>query len=385
MHRHSKVRRDFLTFSAAGAAVLLAPRMAFATVASDRRFVFIIQRGAADGLHLVPPVGDPDYVRQRQALAVEASIVTRLDDTFGLHPSLVEAAKMYRSGEALFVHAVSSRYRDRSHFDGQNVIETGGSGPYQVKDGWLNRLAGLMPAGKPLPMSFAPTVPIALRGAVEVSSYATSKLPEPGDELLARVSMLYRDDAQLHGLWSAAMQVRGMAGEARAGQDPASLGKLAASFLVRPDGPRIAMLETVGWDTHNQQAGRLDRLLRGFDGMLAGLRDGLGEQWQNTTVLVATEFGRTVAVNGTGGTDHGTGSAAMLFGGAVKGGRVLADWPGLAQASLFENRDLRPTASLESLIATAAAETFRLDPERVARALIEGGSSGRTWSGLVRA
>lgn len=380
----SSSRRAFLSASAAGAATLLVPRMAFAAAASERRFVFILQRGAADGLHWLPPVGDPDYARQRPGLAFDADTALRLDDRFALHPALAETANMYAAREALFVHAIASRYRDRSHFDGQNVVETGGSAPYQLKDGWLNRLAGLLPRGQALPMAFAPTVPAALRGEVEVGSYAPSKLPEPGEDLLARVDRLYRDDPQLHALWSAAMQARGMAGGLRGDPNPAEMGRLAASFLAREDGPRLAMLETAGWDTHDQQGPRLERLLKSFDALLAALRDGLGAAWRDTTVLVVTEFGRTVALNGTAGTDHGTASAAMLLGGAVRGGRVLADWPGLAPAALHENRDLRPTASLENLIATAAAETFGLDPARVARTLANGSGPGLAFAGLVR-
>ena len=231
------------------------------------------------------------------------------------------------------MHAVASPYRDRSHFDGQNVLETGGSAPYQMKDGWMNRLVSMLPAPRAdaNAIAFAPTVPLALRGRADVTSYAPSALPQAPDDLLVRVSQLYAGDAQLHALWSAAMEARGLAADAGARQDPASLGKLAASFLGTPDGPRIAMIETGGWDTHSAQNPRLAAQLKALDTMIAALRDGLGEHWANTTVLVATEFGRTAAANGTGGTDHGTASAAMLFGGAVRGGRVLADWPGLAQ------------------------------------------------------
>ena len=378
-------RREFLALSAAGAATLLAPRLAFAAAPGDRRFIFIIQRGAADGLHLLAPVGDPDYLRQRREIALEATPQTRLDDLFALHPSLVETGRLYAQRQALFVHAIASSYRDRSHFDGQNVLETGGSAPYEIKDGWLNRLAGMLQRGPAPAMAFAPTVPIALRGDAAVTSYAPSRLPQPGEELLARVDMLYRDDPQLHSLWSAAMQARNLAGAAGAvDQDAAAVARVAASFLARPDGPRIAMIETAGWDTHNQQTARLQRLLSGFDSMLAALRDGLGAAWQDTTVLIATEFGRTVAVNGTGGTDHGTASVAMVVGGAVAGGRVLAEWPGLSVDSLYAQRDLRPTASLEDLIVAVASQTFGLDPQEVSRRVMTGRKDAGRFSGVVR-
>ncbi len=181
------------------------------------------------------------------------------------------------------------------------------------------------------------------------------------------------------------MVARGLAGDAHARQDPAGVGKLAAGFLARDDGPRIAMIETGGWDTHSAQNPRLANVLKGLDAMLAALRDGLGPVWRDTTVLVATEFGRTAAANGTGGTDHGQASVAMLLGGAVAGGRVIADWPGLRGADLYEGRDLKPTASLDALIAGAAAETLRLEPQRTAATLFGQAGARHATSGLVRA
>jgi uncharacterized protein (DUF1501 family) len=206
-------------------------------------------------------------------------------------------------------------------------------------------------------------------------------LPVPSDDLLLRVGQLYAADPQLHPLWSSALEAQGLAEGSAAKQDPASLGKLTASFLTKPDGPRIAMLETGGWDTHTDQDGRLAAQLKALDTLLASLRDGLGPVWARTTVLIATEFGRTTAANGTGGTDHGTGSAAMLVGGAVRGGRVVADWPGLAPSSLYDGRDLKPTTGMDSLIAGVAGESLGIDPARVARTLFGSASS---MNGLTR-
>jgi uncharacterized protein (DUF1501 family) len=196
---------------------------------------------------------------------------------------------------------------------------------------------------------------------------------------------MYQSDPQLHPMWNEALAARGMAADQPPGQKPEDLGRLAASFLARPDGPRIAMLETGGWDTHTGEQFRLTAQLRALDTMVAALRDTLGPVWNQTVVLVATEFGRTAAVNGTGGTDHGTASAAMLFGGAVKGGRVLTDWPGLSQASLYEQRDLRPTIGLDALIAGATAESFAIDPERVGKTLFPTADFGHPTEGLIRA
>ncbi|MGT2472895.1 DUF1501 domain-containing protein [Paraburkholderia terrae] len=382
-------RRSFVRIAAAGAgAMLVAPQIVFARAATDRRFVFVIQRGAADGLNIVVPYADPAYSTLRGALAVDTSASTKLDGTFALHPSLVQIGQMYGRREALFVHAVASPYRDRSHFDGQNVLETGGTAAYQVKDGWLNRLVGMMPGATSTThenaIAFAPTVPMALRGAANVASYAPSGLPQAPDDLLTRVSQLYEQDAQLRPLWESAMAARGLAGDAGARQDPASLGKLAAGFLSREDGPRIAMIETGGWDTHSAQMPRLAAQLKALDTMLAALRDGLGPAWSKTTVLVATEFGRTAAANGTGGTDHGTASVAMVIGGAVAGGRVVADWPGLRQSDLYQARDLKPTASLDALITGVASESLALDPHRTSRTLFAQAGSVQPMTGLIR-
>ena len=378
-------RRRFLSFAAAGAgALLVAPGMALASVATERRFVFIIQRGAADGLNIVMPHADPAYAGLRRSLAIDPAQAIRLAGSFALHPALVQTGALYAQRQALFVHAVASPYRDRSHFDGQNVLETGGTRPYELRDGWLNRLVRLMPRTKDEAIAIAPTVPLALRGSADVTSYAPSRLPEASDDLLLRVSQLYAADPQLHPLWSDALEAKALADVNATGQDPASLGKLAASFLVKPDGPRIAMLETGGWDTHTAQGARLTAQLKALDTLIAGLRDGLGPVWSRTTILIATEFGRTAAENGTGGTDHGTGSVAMLIGGAVKGGRVIADWPGLGPSQLYQQRDLRPTTPLDGVIAGAAAEGLRLDPAHVARALFGEGAS-RPLGGLAGA
>lgn len=366
-------RRHFLVAAGAAGAMglwLAAPQLVLAEAATPRRFVFIIQRGAADGLNTVIPHADPAYARLRGPLAIDPATATKLDGTFALHPSLGEIGKLYAAGQALFVHAVASPYRDRSHFDGQNVLETGGTLPYQVKDGWLNRLLAQLPAGGQEAVALAPTIPAALRGPAQVTSYAPSALPQASDDLLLRVQQLYAGDAQLHALWSAAMDARAMAaasGEGAVRQDPAALGRLAAGFLAQPRGPRIAMIETGGWDTHSAQNPRLAAQLRNLDTTVAALREGLGTAWGQTVVLVATEFGRTAAANGTNGTDHGTASAAMLIGGAVQGGRVVADWPGLTR--LYEGRDLQPTLGLDQLVAGVCAEHFALDPQRLARSL----------------
>lgn len=375
-------RRSFL-----GAAALLgAPRVLFAQAATERRFVFIIQRGAADGLNTVIPYAEPAYASARGALAMDPAGALKLDGSFALHPSLVKLHSLYTAGQASLFHAVASPYRDRSHFDGQNVLETGGSTPYQVKDGWLNRLVGVLPRRGKDAIAFSPAIPLALRGAVEVTSYAPSALPQANEDLMARVEQLYAQDGQLHALWSSALEARGMAGMNGGAnrQEAGALGRMAASFLGRADGPRIAMIETSGWDTHSGQAARLAAQLRNLDNLLGGLHEGLGTAWNETVILVATEFGRTVAANGTGGTDHGTGAVAMMLGGAVQGGRIVADWPGLAPANLLDGRDLKPTLALDALITAACAQSFALDPDRLAPVLFPQGARGKPLPRLLR-
>ncbi|MEQ1541888.1 MAG: DUF1501 domain-containing protein [Novosphingobium sp.] len=375
-------RRQLL---AAGAASLFAPRIAFAAASTPKRLVFVIQRGAADGLATLAPLGDPAYSGLRGDLAADLASGLKLDGMFTLHPALKQLGTLYGAKQALFAHAVASPYRDRSHFDGQNVLETGGAQPYDRKDGWMNRLLPLLPAGQARALAVSATIPAALRGDAPVASYAPSNLPDAPADLLQRVSMLYSGDAELHRLWEEALQTRAMAagtdlGGARGGE---AAGKLVAALMNGPQGARVVMVETTGWDTHAGQRARLTAQLSGLDALIAALKTGLGAAWDETLVVVATEFGRTAAVNGTGGTDHGTGSMAMLLGGTVAGGRVVADWPGLAPAQLYEGRDLKPTASLDAVLGGAVAAHFGIDPALAAARLFPGGG-GRLVGGLVR-
>jgi len=369
-------RRFFLGAGGGAIAALAMPRMAFARANTDRRFVFIIQRGAAHGLSILGPTVDPQHASIRGDFDQDLHIGTRLGSFFTLHPALAEAAKMYAAEQALFVHAVASPYRDRSHFDGQNVLETGGSSAYQLADGWLNRLLALLPASDSSALALSDTVPMALRGPNRVSSYAPSKLRGPSEDLLQRISAMYDTDHQLHGLWSEAVATRMSAADVEnSGQSGTTIGNVAAKLLSGNSGARIAMIETNGWDTHSAQRGRLAAQLKNLDGIVSGIKTGLGADWSNTLVIAATEFGRTVRPNGTAGTDHGEASVAMLFGGAVAGGKIIADWPGLAAAALYEGRDLKPTTRLDALIGGAISQHYGLESARVMETLFP--ESGR--------
>ena len=379
---HFVDRRRFIARASLAIGAAFVPRMAFATAPTNRRLVFIIQRGAADGLNIVVPYADPDYRRLRGALAIDPAASIRLDGMFALHPSLRRIGALHDQKQALFVHAVASPYRDRSHFDGQNVLETGSSAPYVLQDGWLNRLAGLLTGGGDKAIALAPTIPQALRGDAEVASYSPSRMPEPSNDLMLQVGKLYAADEQLHPLWSSALDARAIGEDSGGARGAAATARLAAAFLTQSNGPRIAMLETGGWDTHSAQAGRLATQLKSLDALVDALRINMGKHWSKTAVLIATEFGRTAAVNGTEGTDHGTAAAAILVGGSVLGGRVIADWPGLAAGQLYEGRDLKPTTGIGALIAGVAAETFALDPAKVARHLFPNGAD-RPLTGII--
>lgn len=342
--------------------LLAAPRLAFAAVpGSDRRLVFIILRGGMDGLSAVPAIGDPAFAAARGELAVEGAL--KLDSTFALHPALGEMHGLYRAGELAVLHAVASPYRERSHFDAQNLLENGTAKPFGRDAGWLNvALAERGASG----LALGPNVPLLLRGPGNVSSWSPSGLPAPDSDLLERLAQLYRDDPLLARPFAAARASEEMMdgeapGKASGGpQAVVPLARAAGTFLAKPDGPRVATLDFGGWDTHANQAGEygpLVRNLRLLDRTFAALKESLGPAWRESAVVAATEFGRTVAPNGSRGTDHGTATAAFVAGGAVRGGRALADWPGLSPQALYEGRDLRPTLDLRSLFkATLAAQ-----------------------------
>ncbi len=395
-------RRSFL---ATGTTLtLLAPfaRLATAAPNPDARLVLIILRGGLDGLAAVPPYADPAYARLRGPIALakpggEGGVLD-LDGTFGLHPALANLHAMYRAREALVLHATATPYRDRSHFDAQNVLEAGSVSPGGADGGWLNRaLAALDSAGEaPEAVALADSVPLVLRGELAVSSWSPSRLPVPGDDLLVRVRQLYwaADPALAQSLYDA-LEVRAIVGDTneqrmdgRAGVNVAPLAVSAARFLASPAGPRIAVLDAGGWDTHANQGGAqgpLAQRLRGLDDGLAALKSELGAHWRETTVLIVTEFGRAAAVNGTRGTDHGTAGCAFVVGGAVAGGRVLADWPGLAASDLHDGRDLRATTDLRALFKGVLHGRFGVGEAALARAVFPGSDAVMPLEGLTAA
>jgi uncharacterized protein (DUF1501 family) len=330
-----------------------------AATADSTRFALVILRGGMDGLSAVPAVGDPDFASARGALAQYANHPLSLDDTFAVHPQLVQLHAMYGRNELAVVHAAGWPYRERSHFDAQQVLESGGTKPYELSTGWLGRALAHNGAKG---MALNTAVPLVLRGPATVDTWAPSALPDPSGDLVARLERMYGDDAALSTALARAKALHFDGALMSAmGDTPANtkgfalLSQRAAEFLSQHDGPRAAVLELGGWDSHANQAapnGAHVNNMRTLDAGLAALRDGLvsGGAWKRTVVVAVTEFGREVAINGTQGTDHGTGGAAFVFGGAVKGGRVIADWPGLAKKDRYDGRDLRTTTDLRSVL-----------------------------------
>ncbi len=374
--------------------------VALAGAPTDRRFVVVILRGALDGLAAVPPYADADYRELRGSLALPdpgaADGVLDLNGRFGLHPALQPLWTMYKAKELAIVHAVATPYRSRSHFDGQDLLENGAGEPHALQDGWLNRALGLMGGGARLDgtrlgLAVGQTVPLMLRGKTPVASWAPTAMPEVDPDFLERLSALYARDTVLgpalkEGLRAQAMtdQVLGadeknhgrMSGEKMygAGARPIVALRPAANavgrLLAAADGPRVAVLEMLGWDTHAAQGaltGRLAGVLHGLGDGLDALKTSLGPAWRETAVAVVTEFGRTVAVNGTNGTDHGTGTVAFLLGGAIEGGEVRTRWPGLTRSQLYEGRDLAPTTDLRSVMKALLVDHLGLPEDGVER------------------
>jgi len=401
-------RRRFLLGTGALAASAALPSVLFAHAGGSSRLVVVILRGALDGLAAVPPYADPDYASLHRELAIAApggpGGALALNNTFGLHPSLAFLHERYSAGELIVFNAVASPYRDRSHFDGQNVLENGLSKPVGSADGWLNRALLALPRRAAGPGERAVAVnlnvPLILRGEAPVVSKSPQAAPDVDEDLLARLADLYSNDDWFSARLSEAVQTEKMVDDAGALTMPkdavrpaaadrvSAVAHMAASLMRNDGGPEVAVIEASGWDTHANQGGAngaLAQRLAGLDKALRVLADELGPLWPQTAVLVVTEFGRTAAVNGTRGTDHGTGGCAFLAGGAVRGGRVIADWPGLKRAALLDNRDLRPTLDLRSVFKAVLGEHMHVDANTLAKRVFPDSSGARPLQGLIRA
>jgi uncharacterized protein (DUF1501 family) len=366
---------------------LLATNTFADTLAAKHKFIAIVCRGGLDGLSLSPPVGDPDYAALRGPIAIAPfgapNGALRLDDTFGLHPSLPKVHALALAGQARIAPAIATPDRERSHFEAQDVLESGAGHVYATTSGWLNRAVEAMgPQVKA--MSVGPTAPLILRGKIEAASWSPGGMAERDHRLPGILQDLYARDPLLgpalaEGLATQVMAKTAMADAAQTSaamaQTPApsmqtgmntpyqpprpggldqarKIGATLAGFMVQPGGVQVAAVSIDNFDTHaNQGAGEgvLATRLAYVDAFLDGLHTGLGPAWKDSVVVMATEFGRTARVNGTKGTDHGTASTAVVLGGALKPGGIVGDWPTLQQARLFENRDTNPTLDMRGL------------------------------------
>ena len=400
----SITRRRFAFGVGATFAAAAIPRRASAAQ-RDPRLVVIIMRGALDGLSAVAPLGDPQYIELHQELALRRDgdrAALRLDDFFGLNPAMTNFARLYDAKQALIVHAAATNYRERSHFDGQDVLESGRLAPGQTESGWLNRAVAALPKGDAVgtraALAVGVSTPLILRGPAPVLGWAASKLVPPTDDLVARLMNLYdHADPALGKALQAGLDADKMANrhgmdDLKPGGDLAAQMRKAATGAARlmaaDDGPRIGALATEGWDTHASEGGatgRLAQLLGGLDGMFAAFETELGLCWKDTVIVAATEFGRTAHINGTIGTDHGTGTVAFLAGGAVAGGRVAADWPGLKTSDLYQGRDLKPTTDLRAVFKGILADHLGLSSASLGSAVFPDTLGVAPMKGLIAA
>jgi len=423
-----------------GLSVEFLGRNAFAAAdgaAATRKLIVIICRGGMDGLSVSPPVGDRNYAGLRGSIAIPGfdspGGALKLDDTFGLHPSLLAVHQLALKGEARIAPSIATPDRERSHFEAQDVLENGQTTPYATDSGWLNRALQAMGPGKVKAISVGATAPLILRGPIEAASWS----PGPGvgrdPRLPAILADLYAHDPMLSralasGLATEAMAKlassdassaltaitagpndtlanmaganggRDMTGQADAGGAALrpllrqglpvarQLGATLAGFMIQPDGPQLAAVSIDGFDTHANQGstqGQLATRLAYLDATLDGIAKGMGPAWKDTAVVVVTEFGRTARINGTNGTDHGTASTALLLGGALKKGGIVGDWPTLADAKLFENRDTAPTMDMRGLFKGLLVGQFGMDRRALDTAVFPGSESISPTEGVV--
>jgi uncharacterized protein (DUF1501 family) len=412
--QHLPSRREALL----GAGTLFAwsqmPRLARAE-GRDPRLLVIVLRGALDGLGAVAPVGDPDWIGLRgdRALVLDGKTpALPLDAFFALNPAMPNLHRMFKAQQASIVHASATPYRDRSHFDGQDVLETGITRPGAVDTGWLNRaLLALASDGRVDPrgsraLGVGAVTPLVVRGKAPVMSWVPQQLLPASADTQARLLDLYQHtDPKLAVALDARIRLAALEGATRTAADPmsddpslpppgiarlrayaADVAGSAARFLAKADGPRVGAVGFVGWDTHiNEGAatGQLANLLGVLDVALAAIETNMGDAWRETVVAVITEFGRTARINGTDGTDHGQGTVAFLAGGALRGGRMVADWPGLKAAQLYEGRDLKPTTDLRAVLKGLLRDHLRVDERVLASTVFPDSADVVPTAGLV--
>lgn len=344
-----------------------------------------------DGLGTMPAIGDTAFT-SLSGRDQDYSAYYKLDGTFALHPALKHIHGLYREGAASFVPAMAGPYRTRSHFDAQDLLEFGMDKKSNLRSGWLARLANQTKGHGETAVALSQSLPISLQGTDKALAWAPARLNGAGDDTLTRLANLYEYYPQMAQALQTAINseniASGMDGNSmrmRAGASKKSFVQLASAagrFLTTDGGPTLAVMELGGWDTHNQQNRRLSQQLSILDAGIEALHTALGDEWENTCVVIASEFGRTSNYNGTGGTDHGTGGTGILLGGAVKGGTIVGDWPGLRNSDLFEGRDLMPANNTYALLGGVLRDHLGFSAKQIHSQLLPG-LKDVLFSGLV--
>lgn len=351
----------------------------------DHRLVVVILRGAMDGLDLVRPHGDALYAGYRPTLSTSQGI--DLNGYFSMNPDLSGLMPLWNKGEIAFAQAVSTPYRNqRSHFDGQDILEAGTGldvPDAAVRDGWLNRMLQTLP-GLTSQTAYAvggEAMPL-LRGAAPVSDWMPDLTLDLSAQSRLLLDHIYHDDPLFRDAAAEAMLLTdslsqttdNMAGAVSDNRRLADTDRLVDFATERLAGPtRIAAFSLSGWDTHKRQSGTISLQMRKLERVVTRLSTGLGPQvWGKTVVLAMTEFGRTVRENGSLGTDHGTGGAMLMAGGAIRGGRVMGQWPGLAEADLLDGRDLMPTSDVRAWAAWAMRGLYGMPRDVLESAVFPG-------------
>ncbi|WP_229744643.1 DUF1501 domain-containing protein [Neiella marina] len=337
---------------------------------TGKKLIWVLLRGALDSLHTIVPSTDSSYRQHRPKIANDLlTSALPLSADFALHPALQNLYSWYQAKQFLPIVAVGSGYDARSHFDGQDFLEAG-LGHIDHDSGWLARAVN---SHQSQGLAVSQTTPIAFRSSEQATTWYPSRFRQTKQDTYAALLDLYQESPSLlaqleEGL--ATQQLLRDSGTASSGKaNFKELTEACGTLMSAENGPDCAMLELGGWDTHNNQANRLNRQLTELDQGLAALKASLGSQWQQTVVMVSTEFGRTVRENGTAGTDHGTGSCMLLAGGAINGGRVLGTWPGLKAEQLYQGRDLKPTSMTFRWWATLLAQHWGLSEKQLAAVL----------------
>ncbi len=364
MHKLNLTRRDFLKTT--GASLFLAgmPIPGFTKDKPPGTISVILLEGGMDGLTAIPPFGDPDLLRMRKIISPENYL--KLNSFFGLHPSFKALAGLFANNQASVVHATSIPYLKRSHFEGQNWMEGGGLSPFSEKTGWLGRALELANTpGRALSLD----MPLVLRGHNENDNFFPSSIKNSSNlntKLIEAISMAH---AKVSADVYSKVSNKSRANISNIPRDPSSLAKYAGKVMSQDDGPLASVIRINQFDTHARQGadtGKHADRLSIIDDVIAGYREGLGSAWDRSIILTMTEFGRTVAVNGTTGTEHGYGTAGIITGGAISKSRVISQWPGLAKSDQFERRDLMATIDYWSVCAACIEKALGLDHDLIA-------------------